>query len=681
MKQLLKLALALLIVHCTLLIDVNAQVGINNDNSDPDASAMLDVKSSDKGMLVPRMDSTARTAILNPAVGLLVYDSTTTTFWYYDEMKWNEIRNASQVLDAKDLVRNLSEPDFSCLQLLEEVNLSEAPKGIASSEEYLFLTEENLFKVMEVSDPVMPSVVGSLSVSSNSRGLLASGDYVYMSSGSQLIIVDISDPTMPSEVGTLVAGSFIRDKSVSGNYVYLASSDDLEIIDVSDPSIPNLVTSFDIGLEAIALDAEGDYVYLVDRDFSNGNKLKAIDVSDAAMPSEVSSVGLGVSPRDVEVVGNYAYVVEDIGNSKLRVIDISNPTNLNQITSLNLPQSPSNIQVAGNYLYLLSLGGGTFTVIDISTPDSPVFITQSDSYIDFDAMAILGNYNYITYESNSLLRIFQLSCTQNLITNPLDGSIETSTPLWEVTSDTSISTDNTVIATAFIGDGSELSNLPNTNTDSQQLSFDSNTDVLSLTDGGSVDLSSINTDTDTDNQQIDVLNLNGSTLEISLTDDGEVTKTLDLSSLAPVGTIQMWPTATPPSGWLICNGNTFNASTYPELNTVLGGNTLPNFSGRFPLGVGNSGTQGAVNHNLSTTGGQEDVTLNINQMPSHNHGAGSLTTQFPYLSDNNTGNERYRDGSDARLYESSSISGNTGGGQAHENMPPFYTINFIIKAE
>jgi hypothetical protein len=50
-----------------------AQVGINNDNSVADPSAMLDVKSTSKGMLVPRMTSSERTAVSNPAKGLLIY--------------------------------------------------------------------------------------------------------------------------------------------------------------------------------------------------------------------------------------------------------------------------------------------------------------------------------------------------------------------------------------------------------------------------------------------------------------------------------------------------------------------------------------------------------------------------------------------------------------------------------
>jgi len=66
-------------------------VGINNDNSNPDPSAMLDVKSTDKGMLVPRMSTAQRTAITAPAVGLLVFDLTTNGFWYFDGTAWIQI--------------------------------------------------------------------------------------------------------------------------------------------------------------------------------------------------------------------------------------------------------------------------------------------------------------------------------------------------------------------------------------------------------------------------------------------------------------------------------------------------------------------------------------------------------------------------------------------------------------
>ena len=65
-----------------------AQVSISTDNATPDASAMLDVQSTTKGMLIPRLTTTQRTSIASPATGLLVFDSDTNSFWFYDGSAW-----------------------------------------------------------------------------------------------------------------------------------------------------------------------------------------------------------------------------------------------------------------------------------------------------------------------------------------------------------------------------------------------------------------------------------------------------------------------------------------------------------------------------------------------------------------------------------------------------------------
>ena len=87
MKNIFKiiLVLAFLIPNSKFLI---GQVGINDNNTSPDASAMLDVKSTTKGMLIPRMTTTQRDAITSPATGLMVYNTTTTAFNYYNGTVW-----------------------------------------------------------------------------------------------------------------------------------------------------------------------------------------------------------------------------------------------------------------------------------------------------------------------------------------------------------------------------------------------------------------------------------------------------------------------------------------------------------------------------------------------------------------------------------------------------------------
>lgn len=55
-------------------------------------SAILDINSTDKGILLPRMTTAQRNAIASPATGLIVFDNTTSTFWFYDPQGWTELK-------------------------------------------------------------------------------------------------------------------------------------------------------------------------------------------------------------------------------------------------------------------------------------------------------------------------------------------------------------------------------------------------------------------------------------------------------------------------------------------------------------------------------------------------------------------------------------------------------------
>ncbi len=191
----------------------------------------------------------------------------------------------------------------------------------------------------------------------------------------------------------------------------------------------------------------------------------------------------------------------------------------------------------------------------------------------------------------------------------------------------------------------------------------------------------IDTNTDTDDQTIDVLNLNGTSLEVSLENDGQATKTVDLSGLAvPVGTIMMWATNTPPTGWVLCDGASITA--YPQLVTVLGSNNAPNLEDRFPYGAGSLKT-------LGQSGGSDSVALSEANIPEHSHDSGTLKTTYDYKSNNSSaGSASNKDGSDVQFYNGNAITGNTGtwGGssgftQPFSILPPFLALNFIIKAE
>ena len=79
-----------LVVSITGVAVYSQSVAINTDGSLPHPSAMLDVKNANKGVLLPRTSTTTRNTI--PAVkGLMVYDTTTNSFWFNNGSAWTEL--------------------------------------------------------------------------------------------------------------------------------------------------------------------------------------------------------------------------------------------------------------------------------------------------------------------------------------------------------------------------------------------------------------------------------------------------------------------------------------------------------------------------------------------------------------------------------------------------------------
>lgn len=81
---------------------VTAQrVGIGTTTPDP--SSVLDVKSTNKGILIPRMSTAQRKSILNPEESLMVYDTTTKNYWFYSE-GWKCLASNSMVSDSAFII-------------------------------------------------------------------------------------------------------------------------------------------------------------------------------------------------------------------------------------------------------------------------------------------------------------------------------------------------------------------------------------------------------------------------------------------------------------------------------------------------------------------------------------------------------------------------------------------------
>jgi hypothetical protein len=87
-----------LLLFICLAIGLNtfSQVAINTDGSVPDNSAMLDIKSTGKGLLLPRMTNDQRNAIVSPANGLMIFQTDNIPgFYYYNGSAWVVIAEGS----------------------------------------------------------------------------------------------------------------------------------------------------------------------------------------------------------------------------------------------------------------------------------------------------------------------------------------------------------------------------------------------------------------------------------------------------------------------------------------------------------------------------------------------------------------------------------------------------------
>ena len=83
-----KSILSALVILATGFTSVTAQDNVGVGTLTPDPSSLLDLSSSDKGLLVPRLNTLQRIGISAPATGLLVYDTDDNSFWYFDGTQW-----------------------------------------------------------------------------------------------------------------------------------------------------------------------------------------------------------------------------------------------------------------------------------------------------------------------------------------------------------------------------------------------------------------------------------------------------------------------------------------------------------------------------------------------------------------------------------------------------------------
>ena len=152
-----------------------------------------------------------------------------------------------------------------------------------------------------------------------------------------------------------------------------------------------------------------------------------------------------------------------------------------------------------------------------------------------------------------------------------------------------------------------------------------------------------------------------------------------------VGEIRMFAGNFQPAGWMFCEGQELPISEYETLfnliGTTYGGDgattfKLPDLRGRIPIHQGN----GFV---LAETGGSEEVTLTVNQIPSHSHvpiadkSAGTSANPVGHHWANSAAAVSYSTAAPNAPMAAGAMKP-TGGSQPHSNFQPYLCVDFII---
>lgn len=182
--------------------------------------------------------------------------------------------------------------------------------------------------------------------------------------------------------------------------------------------------------------------------------------------------------------------------------------------------------------------------------------------------------------------------------------------------------------------------------------------------------------------------------------DGEATgdATPQFSTDTYLGAVSTFAGNFAPSGFMACAGQELAISQYNALFSLLGTTyggdgrstfRLPDLRGRAPVGAGSG--SGRSRRELGQQGGQESVSLTRDQLAPHTH-----DSEVDLPVSNRTGDATSPDGNalaaqprsaDDQLYTSGSADGSmpaegqierTGSGQAHDNMPPFLALTYVV---
>ncbi|MFZ1805957.1 MAG: hypothetical protein WAU36_01980 [Cyclobacteriaceae bacterium] len=575
---------------------VYAQNSVGIGIIDPNPNAVLELVSPDnnQGVLVPRMTTAQRTAptfvdnLSSQDKGLLIFDTDTNGFHYWSGTNWSPVDTPETLQDLQltgSTLRITNNPNASDISLAPFLGTNTDEQTLSVTGTSLNISNGNSVDISVVQDGFEPNtdnqtlnITGSsLSISGGNSiniGGIDTDNQTLSLSGTSLSIADgnsVNLSTINTDNQTL---------GLSGNTLSIAGGNNVNL---------NTIDNQTLSLSGANLSIAG----------GNTIDIGSIDtdtqLSEAAVDAFVANNGYLTTEAD----GSTTNEIQDL-NLAGNILTITNngsatPIDLSPFSGTNTDNQT--ISLSGTDLSIA--GGNTIDIGSINT----------DTQLDEAAVdAFVGNNGYLTAEVDGSIT----NEIQNISTNGVAGniSITSGATLSLNVNDADANSTNEIQDLNLTGNiltitnnGSatpiDLSPFSGTNTDNQTISLSGTN--LSIAGGNTIDISSIDTDTQLDETAVDAFVSNNGFLSAEV--DGSITNEIqDLTFTAGVIALSNDPGST-----------TIDLSGYDN-------NVSDDFNGDFtalsniPAGILDGDDVGitSVNHNTTLTGNGNGTPLGVN---------------------------------------------------------------------
>ncbi len=240
---------------------------------------------------------------------------------------------------------------------------------------YAYISTNNLFEIIDITDPRSPKHVSQILFSANEIAII--GDYAFLN-GEKLHVFDLSDPESPLEIFCEDNPNFqFSNAKISGDYAFTTNPlTGFQVFDIS--QLPSLVKINSYQSKT------APQIYLTPRPFIEKSQNRIV--------------------MDVEIHDNYAYVGENLFgidsyfDGLIRIIDISSPENFEVLNTLEVNVGIQNLLISQDLLFVSAsyFDSPAALIFDISDPTNPIQVKTAPL-----PAGLIAVYKHFAFFSNS----------------------------------------------------------------------------------------------------------------------------------------------------------------------------------------------------------------------------------------------------------------------------------------